>query len=220
MVAADRLDYTKGLPQRLEAFRLLLERYPECRRQVTLVQIAAPSREDVAAYVAARETVDGLVAAINAEYGSGDWTPVLHIHDTVDRGAMPEIFSLGRVGLVTPVADGMNLVAKEYVAAQDPRSPGVLELSAGAGAAEQLTQALILDPGNPAEMTETFYRGLCMPLKERRERHAPMLRSVLEEDLDWWCGRNMDALGFDAQPAEPGLDGADSLSGEAVRRVD
>lgn len=203
MVAADRLDYTKGLPERLEAFRLLLERYPECRHQVTLVQIAAPSRESVAAYVANREKVERLVEAINSEYGSGDWTPVLHIGDTVDRAAMPEIFSLGRVGLVTPVADGMNLVAKEYVAAQDPRSPGVLELAKGAGASEQLTQALILDLEDPAGMAETFYRGLCMPLKERRERHAPMLKNVQEEDLNLWRRRNLSALGLDAPAPEP-----------------
>jgi len=203
MVAADRLDYTKGLPERLEAFRLMLERYPACRRQVTLVQIAAPSRESVPAYVAIREKVEGLVDAINTRYASGDWTPVMHIDDTVDRAAMPEIFSLGRVGLVTSVADGMNLVAKEYVAAQDPRSPGVLALSAEAGASEQLTQALMLDPKDPADMAEMFHRGLCMPLKERRGRHAAMLKNVQEEDLHWWHGRNLGALGIDAQEPEP-----------------
>ena len=217
MVAADRLDYTKGLPERLEAFRLLLERHPQCRRQVTLVQIAAPSRESVAAYVAIREKVEGLVDAINTQYGSGDWKPVMHIDDTVDRAAMPEIFSLGRVGLVTSVADGMNLVAKEYVAAQDPRSPGVLELSVEAGASEQLTQALMLDPENPADMAEMFYRGLCMPLKERRGRHAALLRNVQEEDLDWWRGRNLGALGMEDPRAEPaGSTGPGSSPGEAA----
>ncbi len=216
MVAADRLDYTKGLPERLEAFRLLLERYPQCRRQVTLVQIAAPSRESVAAYVAIRDKVKDLVKAINTKFGSGDWTPVMHIDDTVDRAAMPEIFSLGRVGLVTSVADGMNLVAKEYVAAQDPRSPGVLELSVEAGASEQLTQALMLDPENPADMAEMFHRGLCMPLKERRGRHAALWQNVQEQDLGWWHDRNLGALGLEAPRSVPGPTGLDASPGEAA----
>jgi trehalose 6-phosphate synthase len=216
LVAADRLDYTKGLPERLEAFRLLLERYPQCHRQVTLVQIAAPSRESVAAYEAIRDKVKDLVDGINAKYGAGDWTPVLHIDEKVERAAMPEVFSLGRVGLVTSVADGMNLVAKEYVAAQDPRSPGVLELSKRAGASEQLTQALMLDPENPAEMAEMFHRGLCMPLKERRERHAPMLKNVQEEGLNWWHDRNLRALGLEDPGSVPGPAGLDASPGEAA----
>lgn len=219
MVAADRLDYTKGLVERLAAFRLMLERHPECRHQVTLVQIASPSRESVAAYVETREEVDDLVAALNADFGSGDWKPVLHVTDTVDRGAMPEIFSLGRVGLVTPVADGMNLVAKEYVAAQDPRSPGVLALSRRAGAAEQLMQALSVDPAKPVEMAESFYRGLCMPLKERRMLHGALLKNVQEEDLNWWRARSLGALGVDVRPPEPAVEapGPEPVSGEACQ---
>jgi trehalose 6-phosphate synthase len=216
MVAADRLDYTKGLPERLEAFRLMLESYPKCHRQVTLVQIAAPSRECVKAYEAIRDKVKDRVDKINAKYGDDDWTPVLHIDEKVERAALPEIFSLGRVGLVTSVADGMNLVAKEYVAAQDPRSPGVLELSTAAGASEQLTQALMLDPENPAEMAEMFHRGLCMPLKERRARHDALWQNVQEQDLDWWHDRNLGALGLEAPRPVPGPTGLDALPGEAA----
>jgi trehalose 6-phosphate synthase len=216
MVAADRLDYTKGLPERLAAFRQLLECYPDCHGQVTLLQIAAPSRESVAAYVAIRKKVDRLVETLNADYGFGDWTPVMHIDETVDRAAMPEIFSLGRVGLVTPVADGMNLVAKEYVAAQDPRSPGVLELSERAGASEQLTQALMLDPGDPAAMAEMFHRGLCMPLKERRARHASLQENVQKADLHWWHGRSLGALGLDAAQPAPGPTRPDPVPSDAA----
>lgn len=205
ITAADRMDYTKGLPERLAAFRLLLERHPECRRHVTLAQIASPSRESVAEYVAARDEVRDMVAALNKDYGSHGWTPVLHFEQVVDRRAMPEFFRLGRVGAVTPVADGMNLVAKEYVAAQDPELPGALVLSQAAGAAEQLTQALTVDPRDPAGMADTFHRALLMPLYERRERHAALLENVQEEDLRWWSDSFLDALeGLDVprQPAD------------------
>jgi len=201
MVAVDRLDYTKGLPERLEAFRLLLERHPECRRHVTLAQVVSPSRESVAAYAAVRDRVRGMVDALNKDYGSRGWTPVLHFEDVVDRRALPEYFRLGRVGVVTPVADGMNLVAKEFVAAQDPELPGALVLSEAAGASAQLTQALMVDPKNPADMAETFHQALHMPLQQRVERHAALLQTVQDEDLQRWSDSYLEVLeGGDPPP--------------------
>jgi trehalose 6-phosphate synthase len=194
MVAVDRLDYTKGLQERLEAFRLLLECHPECRRHVTLAQVVSPSRESVAAYEKVRKEVNAMVNALNEDYGSRDWTPVLHFEEVVDRRALPEFFRLGRVGVVTSVADGMNLVAKEYVAAQDPELPGSLVLSSATGAAAQLTEALMVDPKNPAGMAETFHRALHLPLEERLERHAAMLENVHDQNLPRWSDSYLDAL--------------------------
>ncbi|MBC7939551.1 MAG: trehalose-6-phosphate synthase, partial [Chitinophagaceae bacterium] len=126
LVGIDRLDYSKGLPQRVRAFRHLLEHHPENHHQATLVQVAAPSREDVAAYNDIKREMESLCGAINGDFGDFDWMPVRYIHRTVARKRVPGLYRASRVGLVTPLRDGMNLVAKEYVAAQDPADPGVL----------------------------------------------------------------------------------------------
>ena len=186
IIGVDRLDYTKGLPDRMKAFRRLLERYPENQKHVTLMQIAPPTREEVAAYAEIRAELESLSGAINGAYGDFDWTPVRYIHRAIPRATLAALFRGSRVGLVTPLRDGMNLVAKEYVAAQDPGDPGVLVLSRFAGAAEELTAAEIVNPYDAEEVANAMQRALTMRLPERKERHAALLARVEANDARHW----------------------------------
>ncbi len=194
LVGVDRLDYSKGLPQRTRAFRKLLERYPESRGKATLIQVAAPSREEVDAYNDIRRELEGLCGAINGDFGDLDWMPIRYIHRTVARKRVPGLFRAARVGLVTPLRDGMNLVAKEYIAAQDPADPGVLVLSRFAGAAEQLADALLVNPYDTQATADAIQQALNMPLAERRRRHERLLAEVRKHDVHWWRQRFLDAL--------------------------
>lgn len=186
IIGVDRLDYTKGLPERLKAFRKLLEMYPEHRKSVTLMQISPPTRVEVEAYANIRTELEGLSGAINGEFGDFDWTPVRYIHRSVPRDTLAALFRGSEVGLVTPLRDGMNLVAKEYIAAQDEDDPGVLILSRFAGAAEELEEALIVNPYNVDETAQTMQAALQMPLHERRERHSALLRRIKTHDVRYW----------------------------------
>ena len=186
IVGVDRLDYSKGLPERMKAFHRLLELYPDKQKTVTLMQIAPPTREDVAAYADIREELEQLSGAINGEYGDFDWTPVRYIHRNVPRDQLAALFRGSEVGLVTPLRDGMNLVAKEYVAAQDSDSPGVLVLSRFAGAAEDLQEALIVNPYDIDDIAHALEQALIMPLEERRERHQALFTRVRENDAKKW----------------------------------
>jgi trehalose 6-phosphate synthase len=186
LVGVDRLDYSKGLPQRVRAFRMLLERYPENRHSATLIQVAAPSREDVHAYGDIRRELEGLCGAINGDFGDVDWMPIRYIHRTVARKRVPGLYRAARVGLVTPLRDGMNLVAKEFVAAQDAADPGVLVLSRFAGAAEQLVDALLVNPYDTQATADAIQRALHMPLTERQARHARLLEEIRAHDVHWW----------------------------------
>ncbi|MBX3622817.1 MAG: trehalose-6-phosphate synthase [Rhizobacter sp.] len=194
LVGVDRLDYSKGLPRRFRAFRKLLERHPEHHRRATLVQVAAPSRETVDAYDDIRRELEGLCGAINGDFGELDWMPVRYIHRAVARGRLPGLYRASKVALVTPLRDGMNLVAKEYVAAQDPQDPGVLVLSRFAGAAEQLTDALLVNPYDTDGTAEAIQQALTMPLDERRARHSRLLDEVKRHDVHWWQAEFMRAL--------------------------
>jgi trehalose 6-phosphate synthase len=188
IIGVDRLDYTKGLPERLKAFRRLLELYPEYHRNksVTLMQIAPPTRIEVEAYANIRTELEGLSGAINGEFGDFDWTPVRYIHRSVERDTLAALFKGSQVGLVTPLRDGMNLVAKEYVAAQEECDPGVLILSRFAGAAEDLVEALIVNPYDIDDMAHAMATALRMPLPERQERHAALLARVRARDVRSW----------------------------------
>lgn len=194
VVGIDRLDYSKGLPQRIQAFGDLLERYPENRRSATLIQVAAPSREDVDAYGDIRRELEGLCGAVNGDHGDLDWMPIRYMRRTVARKRIPGLLRAGRVGLVTPLRDGMNLVAKEFVAAQDADDPGVLVLSRFAGAAEQLTDALLVNPYDIHGMADAIQRALHMPLEERRSRHRRQLAEVRARDVHWWRQQFLSAL--------------------------
>lgn len=194
LLGIDRLDYSKGIPQRVQSFRELLAHYPENRRSATLIQIASPTREDVDAYGDIRRELESLCGAINGDYGELDWMPVRYIHRVVARKRVPGLCRAAAVGLVTPLRDGMNLVAKEFVAAQDPEDPGVLVLSRFAGAAEQLKEALLVNPYDTHGTAETVQQALQMPLEERRARHQKLLQRVREQDVHWWRRTFLDAL--------------------------
>lgn len=194
IVGVDRLDYTKGLPERMKAFRRLLELYPDKQKTVTLMQIAPPTREDVAAYTDIREELEQLSGSINGEYGDFDWTPVRYMHRNVSRERLAALFRGSEVGLVTPLRDGMNLVAKEYIAAQDENDPGVLVLSRFAGAAEDLEEALIVNPYDIDDIAHALEQALTMPLDERRSRHKALFKRVCERDATNWRNSFMAAL--------------------------
>ncbi len=154
LLGVDRLDYTKGLPQKFRAFGRFLEKYADYRRKVTLSQIAPPTREMMVAYTDIRQELESLSGSINGRYGELDWVPIQYIHRSTPRKMLVDVYRNSRVGFVTPLRDGMNLVAKEYVAAQDPDDPGVLLLSRFAGAAEQMKEALIVNPYDVEEMAD------------------------------------------------------------------
>lgn len=194
IIGVDRLDYTKGLPDRLKAFRRLLELYPEHRKQVILMQIAPPTREEVAAYVDIREELEGLSGNINGEFGDFDWTPVRYIHRAIPRDTLAALYRGSKAGLVTPLRDGMNLVAKEYVATQDTDDPGVLILSQFAGAAEDLEEALIVNPYDIDDVAGAMQRALTMPFAERIERHRALLDRVRTRDVKYWRDQFLTAL--------------------------
>ncbi|MBN8829899.1 MAG: trehalose-6-phosphate synthase [Sphingomonadales bacterium] len=194
IIGVDRLDYSKGLEHRFHGYERLLTDQPHYQEKVSLLQIAPPSRADVASYQDIRKGLDALSGHINGEFATVHWVPLRYVNRGYDRTSLAGMFRASRVGLVTPLRDGMNLVAKEYVAAQDPDDPGVLILSKFAGAAEQLKQALLVNPYSPEELSDALAQALDMGLEERRARHAALLESVQREDVHWWLRTFLDAL--------------------------
>lgn len=194
LVGVDRLDYSKGLPHRFRAFRELLANYPENRDSATLIQIASPTRESVLAYEDLRHELEGLAGEINGDYGELAWLPIRYMHRVWARRRLPALYRCASVALVTPLRDGMNLVAKEYVAMQDEADPGVLVLSRFAGAAEQMREALLVNPYDIPATAQAIQRALRMPLAERRERHAALLAQVTEHDVHEWSRTFLDTL--------------------------
>jgi trehalose 6-phosphate synthase len=187
IIGVDRLDYTKGLPQKFRGFGRFLKQNPSYHNAVILTQIAAPTRESVEAYTDVRNELESLSGAINGSYSDLDWVPIHYINRSIPRSKLPATYAAADVGLVTPLRDGMNLVAKEYIAAQDPQNPGVLILSRFAGAAEQLTEALIVNPYNIDEIAAAIRVALEMPADERRARHGRLLSKILANDAPHWC---------------------------------
>ncbi|MDI3259270.1 MAG: trehalose-6-phosphate synthase [Sinobacteraceae bacterium] len=186
IVGVDRLDYTKGLAERFQSYALLLETHPEARGRIEYMQIAPPSRGEVPEYAAIRAELEGLAGRINGRYAELDWIPLHYINRAYSRSALAGIYRASHIGLVTPLRDGMNLVAKEYVAAQDPADPGVLVLSRFAGAAWQMKAALIVNPYDQVAVAEALQTARYLPLEERRNRHAELLRGLREYDLARW----------------------------------
>lgn len=208
ILSVDRLDYTKGLPERFKAYALLLEAHPELHGQVQLVQIAPTSRTDVPAYIELRHELTALTGEILGAYGKLDWQPLVYVEHQYDRAVLMPLYRQARVGLVTPLRDGMNLVAKEFVAAQNPADPGVLVLSRFAGAASQLDGALLVNPHDPGEMAEAMRQALLMPLEERRARYARMWDVLCESDIEGWRTRyltDLRAVQVANVEVEPGL---------------
>jgi len=202
LVGIDRLDYSKGLPQRFRAFRELLVNYPENLNSATLIQIASPTRENVQAYEELRRELEGLAGEINGDHGELDWLPIRYLHRTWARRRLPALYRSSRVALVTPLRDGMNLVAKEYVAMQNEADPGVLVLSRFAGAAEQMREALLVNPYDIPATAQAIQRALRMPLDERRARHSALLAQIREHDVHEWSRTFLGTLSsVDARPS-------------------
>jgi trehalose 6-phosphate synthase len=177
-IGVDRLDYSKGLVNRFEACGRLFAKYPEHRRQVSFLQVAPRSREDSGAYQRLRRELDQLVGDTNGRFSEFDWVPLRYMTRAVRRQTLAGFYRIARLALVTPLRDGMNLVAKEYVAAQDPHDPGVLILSRFAGAAEELTESLIVNPFDADEIADAIHEGLTMPLAERLRRYRASRAAV------------------------------------------
>ncbi|WGF89790.1 alpha,alpha-trehalose-phosphate synthase (UDP-forming) [Marinivivus vitaminiproducens] len=186
IIGVDRLDYSKGIDERLRAFEALLSNYPQHRGRVTYVQVSAPSREDVDEYVHIRHQVEQISGRINGKFGEFDWVPLRYINRSFSRRTLAGFFRLSLIGLVTPLRDGMNLVAKEYVAAQDPEEPGVLVLSRFAGAATRMEGALIVNPYDIEGVADSMHRVLTMPLEERRDRWRTLMTAVRQDDITTW----------------------------------
>jgi trehalose 6-phosphate synthase len=194
MVGVDRLDYSKGLVQRFRAYERFLELHPENHNRVTFMQIAPLSRTDVRAYSEIRRELDQVTGRTNGRFADTDWTPIRYLNRNFPRTTLMGFLRTALIGIVTPVRDGMNLVAKEFVAAQDPTDPGVLVLSTLAGAAHELDAALMVNPYDTRGMAHAIQQALNMPLEERRERHRAMLAALRRNCIHAWHGRFVAAL--------------------------
>ena len=186
VIGVDRLDYSKGLPQRLDAFERFLAVYPDWRGKVTYVQITPKSRSAIAEYADMERTISEAAGRINGTYGEIAWTPIRYVNRAYSRSVLAGLYRSARAALVTPLRDGMNLVAKEYVAAQDPDDPGMLILSRFAGAAAELSAALLVNPYDPETVAVSISHALSMPLEERRSRHKAMMQVISDNDVRSW----------------------------------
>ncbi|MET0293948.1 MAG: trehalose-6-phosphate synthase [Phenylobacterium sp.] len=194
IVGVDRLDYSKGLEERFLGFERFLADNPALRREVLMLQVAPVSRGGVEAYQEIRARLDALSGRINGEYADMDWNPIRYVNKNFRRDELAGLYRAARVGLVTPMRDGMNLVAKEFVAAQNPDDPGVLILSRFAGAAHQLKEALIINPNSPEEISEALKRALAMELPERIRRWRALFDNVSREHVTAWRDSFVGAL--------------------------
>ncbi len=194
IIGVDRLDYSKGIAQRLSAFELFLRTQPDWRGKVTYLQIATKSRTEIPEYAAIEQEIGSAAGRINGAYGEADWTPIRYVNRAYSHSTLAGLYRAARVGLVTPLRDGMNLVAKEYIASQNPDDPGVLILSRFAGAAQECKAALLVNPYDPDSVAAAIGQALSMPLAERRERHELMFRVLSHNDIQHWADRFLTAL--------------------------
>ena len=195
VIGVDRLDYTKGIAERMSAFEHFLAANESWRGRVTYLQITPRSRSEVQEYADMERATCMKVGSINGIYGDATWTPIRYVNRSYDRSALAGLYRVARIGLVTPLRDGMNLVAKEYVAAQNPLDPGVLILSAFAGAADELSDgALVVNPHEAEAVAPAIRRGLEMPLGERRDRYRRMMRVIREHDINHWADNFLASL--------------------------
>ena len=194
IIGVDRLDYSKGLEERFQGYRRFLEENDDWRGRVSFLQIAPPSREEVHTYEAIRERLDELSGRINGEFAEVDWVPIRYVNQGYPREALAGFYRASDVALITPLRDGMNLVAKEFVASQDPADPGVLILSRFAGAAHQLGEALLVNPYSKDELSDAIREALDMPKAERIRRWEKMVDNVRKEDVLAWRRGFVEAL--------------------------
>ncbi len=187
IIGVDRLDYSKGLTQRIDAFERFLALNPQSQNRVTFLQITPKSRSEVPEYEAMQRQVAEQAGRVNGMIGTVDWVPIRYINRSIARPVLAGLYRLASIGLVTPLRDGMNLVAKEYVAAQDGENPGVLVLSRFAGAARELNGALLVNPYDVDGTAHALARALTMSLEERRDRWRQMMDVLLANDVSHWC---------------------------------
>jgi trehalose 6-phosphate synthase len=193
-IGVDRLDYSKGIPQRFEAFAQFLSLYPEWRSRISFLQIAPPTREEVPEYRELRSRLERLAGATNGRYAEPDWMPIRYVNRSFNQATLAGFYRAADIAVVTPLRDGMNLVAKEFVAAQSADDPGVLILSSFAGAADELRQAIVINPFDADDIAESFATALAMPLAERRERWQAMFDHLRRHDIAAWRASFLDAL--------------------------
>jgi trehalose 6-phosphate synthase len=195
LLGVDRLDYSKGLAERFHSYQSLLEAAPELQGNVTFIQIAPLSRVDVPAYAQIRDELERTAGHINGRFADADWTPIRYLNKDFSHETLSGFLRVADVAVVTPLRDGMNLVAKEYVAAQDPDKPGVLVLSSLAGAALELSNgALVVNPYDSVSVGAALKQALAMPLQERQARHGSMLKSLRENSIAHWHEKFVAAL--------------------------
>ncbi|TGE13840.1 bifunctional alpha,alpha-trehalose-phosphate synthase (UDP-forming)/trehalose-phosphatase [Hymenobacter elongatus] len=195
ILSIDRLDYTKGIAERLRAYEQMLRLYPEWRERVTLLMLVVPSRDQVEKYRALKVEIDELVGRINADYRTIGWTPIQYFYRSFPLEHLSGLYRLAEVALVTPMRDGMNLVAKEFIASKG-NLPGVLILSERAGAARELSDAIIINPTDTRQLAEAMHEALVMPEDEQRQRMSQMQALVKEYSVYHWVKLFMDRLAY------------------------
>ena len=193
-IGVDRLDYSKGLPERFQSFGRYLERHPDQKGSLTYLQIAPVSRGEVNEYQHLRNQLEQIAGHINGQHAEPDWTPLRYVNRNIPHAMLTGYYRMARIGLVTPLRAGMNLVAKEYVAAQDPDDPGVLILSLLAGAALEMKEALLVNPHDLDGVADAIATAAAMPLAERKERWNAMMARLLEYDIHAWRRAYLEAL--------------------------
>jgi len=194
MLGVDRLDYSKGLVERFTAYQQFLDTFADNVGKITYIQIAPLSRTDVRAYADIRKSLEQAAGRTNGRFGDTDWTPIRYLNRNFPHSTLMGFLRASNVALVTPLRDGMNLVAKEFVAAQDATDPGVLILSSLAGAARELTAAVLVNPYDTRGVAHAIQAALTMPLPERRERYSAMLDVIQRNDIRAWSRRFVEAL--------------------------
>lgn len=195
LVSAGRLDYTSGVMERFRAFELMLEEWPAARRAIHLVEVTAPSRELVPGYLEFQMEQQTLAQRINERFGEGGWMPIYDLRSALHRRPLAALFRLGRAGLVTPLSGGGSLMAREFIAAQDPRDPGVLVVSQGSGTTDLLDGAMEVEPTDVAEFAHALRMALQMPLDERQDRWRRMMVKLMHHDAARWHEEFLAALG-------------------------
>jgi trehalose 6-phosphate synthase len=193
-LGVDRLDYSKGLPNRIRAFDRMLDLHTELKRGVSLLQVAVPSRGNIRAYRELKADLASLVGEVNGRHGEVDWSPIRYLNKGFAQSTLAGFYRVADVGLVTPLHDGMNLVAKEYVAAQNPFDPGVLVLSSFAGAAKELDAALLVNPHDIDGMARQIANAFVMSLEERRERWHTLVATLRRSSVQNWFANFLQAL--------------------------
>jgi trehalose 6-phosphate synthase/phosphatase len=215
VLGIDRLDYSKGIPERLLAYERLLEREPDLREHVRFIQVAAPSRAEVTAYAEFERTVDELVGRINGRFGTPRWAPIHYVHQSVSQRRVVALYLAADVLAVTPHRDGLNLVAKEYVAARPDRR-GVLVLSEFAGAASEMAEALLVNPHDVDAMADALSQALHMDEEERKRRCAPMRERLFQHDIHHWTESILHDLRSATEASSSRLRAASSSKTERV----